>query len=444
MRRPIVFAAWLCSLALLVGGVPTASADTGTPSYARQVLPANDGWAAFSTGTTGGSAAAPENVREATTKADLVRHLTELGSTPKFILINGTIDANVDDTNQPLTCADYQRNGFTLESYLATYDPAVWGRTTRPSGPVEDARRASQQAQANNISVRVPANTSLIGVGSDAKLIGAQVRLDNVDNVIIRNITFVDAFDCFPAWDPLDGALGNWNSQYDNIALRGATHVWVDHSAFNDGTHPDSAQPVYFGRPFQVHDGALDITNASDLVTVSWNRFTDHDKTMLIGSSDSATADVGKLRVTIHHNLFENLGQRVPRVRFGQVHVYNNFYNIKNAETHVYSWGVGTQSQIFAQNNFFRTPTGLSNAELISRFNGTMIHAEGTLINGFSRLNQVDVVAAYNAANDPDLSPTVTWTPTLFSRIDPTARVPIVVEIFAGPRLSMFGGRARP
>ena len=42
----------------------------------------------------------------------------------------------------------------------------------------------------------------------------------------------------------------------------------------------------------------LDITNQSDLVTVSWCRFQAHDKTMLIGSSDSKTADDGRLRVT--------------------------------------------------------------------------------------------------------------------------------------------------
>ncbi len=46
----------------------------------------------------------------------------------------------------------------------------------------------------------------------------------------------------------------------------------------------------YFGVLYQLHDGLLDITNASDLVTVSWNRFLNHDKVMLIGSSDSATS----------------------------------------------------------------------------------------------------------------------------------------------------------
>ena len=34
---------------------------------------------------------------------------------------------------------------------------------------------------------------------------------------------------------------------------------------------------------------ALDITNASDLVTVSWSHFGAHDKVMLIGSSVCTT-----------------------------------------------------------------------------------------------------------------------------------------------------------
>jgi pectate lyase len=44
---------------------------------------------------------------------------------------------------------------------------------------------------------------------------GINLYLQSVDNVIIRNLTFEDAFDCFPQWDPTDGASGNCNSQYD-------------------------------------------------------------------------------------------------------------------------------------------------------------------------------------------------------------------------------------
>ena len=120
-------------------------------------------------------------------------------------------------------------------------------------------------------------------------------------------------------------------------------------------TTQDAKQPHHFGVLYQVHDGLLDITNASDLVTVSWNRFRYHDKMMLIGSSDSATADRGKLRVTLHHNLFDGIGQRAPRVRFGQVHVYNNYYKIERLPTYQYSWGVGIESAIYAEDNFFKT-----------------------------------------------------------------------------------------
>ena len=168
------------------------------------------------------------------------------------------------------------------------------------------------------------------------------------------------------------------------LSLLGATHVWIDHCAFTDGDNPDSSQPLYFGRPFQVHDGELDITNGSDLVTVSWNRFVDHDKVMLIGSSDSSTQDPGKLRVTLHHNLFANVVQRMPRVRFGQVHVFNNFYQLPLPDAYGYSWGVGVQSQIFAENNFFMAGA-VAPGSFISRFNGTAIFAFGTLVNGHSR-----------------------------------------------------------
>ena len=128
--------------------------------------------------------------------------------------------------------------------------------------------------------------------------------------------------------------------------------MWIDHNTFEDRETADETLPQYFGVLFQVHDGLLDITNASDFVTVSWNRFRNHDKLMLIGSSDSAPADRGKLRVTLHHNLFDDIGQRAPRVRFGQVHVYNNYYDVDDRRL-AYSWGVGVESAIFAEQNVF-------------------------------------------------------------------------------------------
>jgi pectate lyase len=208
--------------------------------------------------------------------------------------------------------------------------------------------------------------------------------------------------------------------------------VWVDHDSFTDGDHPDRLNPIVFGREFQVHDGELDITKGADLVTVSWNSFRDHDKTMLIGSTDNPTLDTGKLRVTLHHNRFENLLQRAPRVRFGQVHVFDNLYVIPDAAPYGYSWGVGVSSRTVAENNFFQTVSGLDPSRFITVFKGTAIHATGTLVNGRSARHAVDVVAAYNAVNSPALGTDVGWTPTLFTRIDLTARVPGLVREGAG------------
>jgi len=182
-----------------------------------------------------------------------------------------------------------------------------------------------------------------------------------------------------------------------------------------------------------MHDGQLDITNESDLVTVSWNRFVNHDKVMLIGSSDTATADRGKLRVTIHHNMFDNLGQRTPRVRFGQVHVYNNYYKIVNNPIYVYNWGVGIESMIYAENNYFQTDQKVTPDRFIAVYKGTAIHESGTRVNGTPGGGFVDVLAAYNAVNDPDLSGDVGWTPTLFTEIEATQRVIPAVESGAGP-----------
>jgi pectate lyase len=66
--------------------------------------------------------------------------------------------------------------------------------------------------------------------------------------------------------------------------------VWVDHCTF-ESRYPPTTR--IFERIFETNDGLLDITLASDLVTVSWCRFARHDKTMLIGGSDRHETDEG-------------------------------------------------------------------------------------------------------------------------------------------------------
>jgi pectate lyase len=204
--------------------------------------------------------------------------------------------------------------------------------------------------------------------------------------------------------------------------------VWIDHNSFTDGDQPDSKLPKYFDRLYEQHDGELDITKGADLVTVSWNQFSNHNKVMLIGGQDTAPEDVGKLRVTVHHNDFENISQRQPRVRFGQVHVYDNYYNEAANPAFLYALSVGVSSQIFAQNNVYSLPSTITADKIIMNYKGTAIHSEGDLVNG----KPVDLLAVYNAANTPQLSNTVNWTPEFHLQVDPASSVEKLVQSNAG------------
>jgi pectate lyase len=425
--------------------VPTTAPTVAKRDLGREKLAPNDGWAAEGKGTIGGSAATADQVYTVKNRKELIAALNDgkypaPSTTPsnaaKIIYVDGTIDANVDDNNKPLTCADYQRDGYTIQAYNAAFDPAVWGKKA-VTGTLETARVNSQRVQDERVRIRVGSNTTIVGLNPKATIRGAWFDVRGtatapLSNIIIRNLTFQDTYDCFPQWDPTDGADGNWNSQYDAISLRYVDHVWVDHNTFEDKDTADSTAPTYFGRHFEMHDGTLDITNAADLVTASWNRFQNHDKTMLIGSSDTgatATGDKGKLRVTLHHNFFDNTGQRTPRVRFGQVHVYNNYYKIVNNPKYGYSWGVGVESQIYAENNYFKADANVALAKIIGNYKGTMIYVAGTRVND----KDVDVLAEHNAANETKIAGKVDWKPTLVVKVDPIETVIASVEKDAGP-----------
>jgi pectate lyase len=279
--------------------------------------------------------------------------------------------------------------------------------------------------------VRLPSNTTLVGVGRDALLEHGMLFLDKVDNVILRNIHFADAFDHFPAWDPKDNANGEWNSEYDNVSLRGATHVWIDHCSFSDGDRPDHTARTALGRPMQHHDGLLDITQQSNWVTVSYNHFKQHDKTNLVGSSDSQTLDADKLKVTFHHNLWEHTKERAPRVRYGQVHVYNNLYVAGTGipYAHGYSIGVGVQSRIFSENNAWETAPTIATSALTKLWKGSTFFDRGSLHNG----QPVDLVAGLRTANPAaTVSADVGWSPVLHGPVDASADVARIVRASAG------------
>ncbi|CAE6428129.1 unnamed protein product [Rhizoctonia solani] len=154
--------------------------------------------------------------------------------------------------------------------------------------------------------VDVGSKTTVIGADSNSGLTGGGFRVKNGNNVIIRNLH-----------------LSKSPAPTDLIGLQNATNVWVDHNTFtSDLDH---------GKDF--YDGQCDISHASDFITVSWNVFTEYYKVSLVGHSDKNGAeDTGHLRVTYHHNYFLHVNSRLPSLRFGTGHIYNNYLkNVLNS-----------------------------------------------------------------------------------------------------------------
>ncbi|MFE1548134.1 polysaccharide lyase family 1 protein [Streptomyces sp. NPDC058718] len=413
------------ALALTVTA-PAAGAHTGhrpAADPARATLPAGDGWAASGTGTTGGSAAEASRVVTVTTWEEFRAALEAPGTEPRIVKVVGTLNATADG------CAAFEASGYDFARYLADYDPAVWGYENEVGGPQEELRAASATAQGQAIKVKVPANTTIVGVGKHAGITGGSLQVQGVDNVIVRNLTLESPLDCFPQWDPTDGATGAWNSEYDSLVVYGSTHVWIDHNTFTDGAHPDSSLPSYYGEVYQQHDGELDVVRGADLVTASWNVFTDHDKTLMIGNSDSAGAtDRGRLRVTLHHNLFDKVVERAPRVRFGQVDAYNNHF-VVTGPSYVYSLGIGQESQLVAEKNAFTLAADVPAGQILKKWKDAPVTTSGNYVNG----RPVDLLAVHNAQYPAEaLRADAGWTPELRTRVDHPKAVPALVDHRAG------------
>ncbi|MFF2200506.1 polysaccharide lyase family 1 protein [Streptomyces sp. NPDC058145] len=170
--------------------------------------------------------------------------------------------------------------------------------------------------------IDIGSNTTVLGVGSSSGFTGGGLRLKKVTNVVVRNLNLSRAV------------------KSDAVTVQASTKVWIDHNTLSSDR--DHGKDYY--------DGLVDITHGSDYVTVSWNTFKDHYKGSLVGHSDSnASEDTGHLRVTYHHNWFNNVNSRIPSLRFGTGHFYDNY--VVGAETAVHS---RMGAQMLVENNVFR------------------------------------------------------------------------------------------
>lgn len=183
--------------------------------------------------------------------------------------------------------------GTELVAALANKDPNR-PLTIRVNGTLTQANSAG----ASKFDIKDMRDVSIIGVGQNGILDGIGIKIWRADNVIVRNLR-----------------IRNVNiGDKDGISIEGpARNIWIDHNEVSNSldVHKDFYDELISGK--------RDIDN----VTISFNYLHSSWKTSLWGSSDS---DNYNRRITFHHNRFENVNSRLPLFRFGQGHLFNNYY----------------------------------------------------------------------------------------------------------------------
>ena len=161
------------------------------------------------------------------------------------------------------------------------------------------------------------------------------------ENIILRNLT-------------IQGAGAYDVNGDDALLFQGVQRIWVDHCTIGDGV-----------------DSSFDCNHDSDYICVSWchmiykippmaggSETDDHRFCSTWGASDKQTESENHLNTTFVNCWWdEGVMERAPRVRFGKVHIVNNYYTSTNNH---YSIGYGYKSNIYAEKCWFAdkvTPT---------------------------------------------------------------------------------------
>ena len=197
-------------------------------------------------------------------------------------------------------------------------------------------------------------NFTLDGTGAKITISGRSLDLFSssgvpIHNVIIRNMTFGNTVQGRSAIDVMYGSYG----------------VWIDHNTFYDNSKNDAAG----GEPINIwNQSSGGYEGGLYGITISWNHFmAPNIKAILVGSNTNEvlggtnTANIAA-RVSIHHNYFDHVVDRTPRVhsRDATVHAWNN-YNYDWDGNSLYASGLCTaasnMANFLSENNIYEAVT---------------------------------------------------------------------------------------
>lgn len=242
-------------------------------------------------------------------------------------------------------------NPFTGGSYGNT------GVTVPNGGTVGDNGEMARITNAKNLTIE--------GVGEDAGLEGWGLHFVSNDNTDkfngeagksfeVRNLTFKNYPEDAVGMEgtqgiKVDAATGSITQEGNATTARiisGVERCWVHNNTFLPG---HCAQPAESDKA--EGDGSCDFKRGQ-YFTCSYNYFEYCHKTNLVGSSDDSL----QYNMTYHHNMWYNCGSRIPLLRNGNVHFYNNYVygdaNDSNASLS-YVHSMRANSYLFSEANFY-------------------------------------------------------------------------------------------
>lgn len=154
-----------------------------------------------------------------------------------------------------------------------------------------------------SVTIKHGANISIYGAGAYGEMENVGLKIWDYKNVIVRNMKIHEVF--YPE---------------DAINIDACENVWIDHNELYSKIGP--------GITVDTYDGLLDIKEGSRYVTVSWNHLHHHMKCSLIGHTDNSgqQSTDSQMRITYHHNWFSDTDGRNPSIRFGAIHLFNNYF----------------------------------------------------------------------------------------------------------------------
>lgn len=192
----------------------------------------------------------------------------------------------------------YSGSGGLVLNYTGTFN---FASVTDPCTQWKLAAQTLQIKDKSNITIK-GANGSSANFG--IRIVSAS------NNIIVQNMTI---------------GLLRGGEAADSISIEGDSSgapnkVWIDHNTiFSNNISCPGAGDASF-------DGAIDNKKGATNITYSYNYIRDHQKVALNGHTDNDASN-DAMRVTYHHNRFENVSARLPLQRRGRTHIFNNYFN---------------------------------------------------------------------------------------------------------------------